>query len=208
MEEWKGKFGVYVANGVLIGALVVFVLACWMLILDLLQIAWFRAVLRAESQVKLFAALILAFFLIVSFLASRNLRSKLRGSPLVAALILCIAFLGMRAHRYIFFWDWKHSCATGYSTACWSLANAHQKQSGFGMHPSKAAYYENQACELGLDYGCVAMIRRGETDFSQSMCEAMSWNCQAQKDTEIFVEERDLMCFAVETHCQKHLRRE
>jgi len=208
MEEWKGRFTVYVANGALIGALVVFVLACWMLVLDFLSTyAWLLEGLRLESQVKLFTALIMAILIIVSFLASRNLRSKLRGDPLVAALILCIAFLGMRAHRYIFYWDWKRSCASGESYACWSLSKAHQKRNGFGMHPSKAAYYENQACELGLEYGCVAMIRRGETDFSQSMCEAMSWNCEAQKDSEIFVEERDLMCFAVETHCQKHLRR-
>lgn len=207
MEEWKGKFGVYVANGLLIGAVVVFVLACWMLVLDLLSVAaWQLEGLRTESHVKLFTALILAILIIVSFLASRNLRSKLRGSPLVAALILCIAFLGMRAHRYIFYWDWKRSCASGESYACWSLAKAHQKQNGFGMHPSNVAYYEDQACEHGSEYGCVAMIRRGETDFSRAQCEFMAWYCGAPATDNMYSEnESELLCSAAEAHCKEHI---
>lgn len=208
MEEWKDRTGAYLAKSVLIISLVVFVLAGWMLVVDFLYGAVLITGLSPESRGNVFYSLMLASFVIVSLHAIRKLRTLIDWNALLMVLIVCIAFLGMRAHRYVFYWDWERNCANGQMLDCWALANAHRQESGFGMRSSKAAYYENQACELGWEFGCVAMIRRGETDFSQSMCEVMSWNCQAQKDSEIFVEERDLMCFAVETHCQKHLRPE
>lgn len=201
MEKSKGNNCAYLVNTALIGGLVVFVLAGWLLVLDFFHIAWLKPGLSATTKDKALYSLILAFMVLLA-LTFRNLRSKFDRKALLTAFIICFAFLGLRAHRYIFYWDWDRSCAAGQPIACWGLANAHRDENGFGMHEELSAHYEELTCEYKLELGCSAMIRRGVREFSRAQCEVMNRHCKASGHK--LDEHSSLMCQAFEAHCVAH----